>query len=87
MARDTTEHLGLPLPAEMNSLEEDLPRLREVLTILDEETHHLGGFSPAGRPASGRNLRRYGMPLRIVKGFWKTRGLNCAPVRTRLRKA
>lgn len=47
MSRDTTEHLGLPLPVEINSLEEDLPRLREALTVIDTELYRLTGQEAA----------------------------------------
>lgn len=39
MYNDTTQHLGLPLPHEQNELENDLPRVRESLVLLDAALH------------------------------------------------
>lgn len=41
MENDFTQHHGLPLPHPSNELQEDVPRLRQALTMVDAKLHSL----------------------------------------------
>lgn len=41
MMNDKSQYLGLPLPHDLNHLEEDIPRLRESLMLVDAALHEV----------------------------------------------
>jgi hypothetical protein len=65
MRDDRTPYLNLPLPNQGNTLSEDLPRLRQAFSMLDENAAGMPSAATQAEVTAGLNAVKYVSPLTL----------------------